>query len=306
MLRMEPEFVKQVFVFGIGRSGTTLLSRLAALSCTPMRFINEPITCLHDAIAPDKVDTNFIAPNERERIAKMREIIPFMEHETAIFEPKMRLKIERDNPDAKCLLLKEVHALLAFPQVLAGLDCRIVVITRETSRVLDSYLLVEGNFAYLVEEFGFLADYVSGRITERYPTIDAALASVSPSVVRYLKRPKWLTSRLRRTVCTMEVIRHFLLAWAEKDERVLAIQYEDLCRQPIPKMMSVFSFLGLDYDARTERQIVEMTSGQSTEYYATDKDSRLLLDQAYRKLMPSDLRWMGRFVTNHIANRDNS
>lgn len=290
--------MKQVFVLGVGRSGTTLLGRLVALSSTPMRFISEPITCLNGPIGPERVDVNFIAPTEQERVAKMREVFSRMEREVEVIKPKMRFMIERDNPDAKCLLLKEVHALLAFPQILAGRDCRIVVITRETSRVLDSYLLVEGNFLYLVEEYKFIADYVSKRISERYPIIDAALNEVSPSVMRYLKRPMWMTSRLRRIVCAMEVVRHFLLAWAEQDERVMAVQYSALCQEPMAQMRRIFSFLELDCDAETENHIMKMTSGASRGYYSTDKDSRAILNQAYRKLTPADLKWIGGFVAD--------
>jgi hypothetical protein len=295
---MESDLVKPIFILGIGRSGTTLLGRLVALSPTPMRFISEPITCLKEPISPDRVDVNFISPAEQERVAKIRGILLRMEKEVEMFKSQMLARIERDDPVGRYLLIKEVHALLAFPQILKDLDCRVAVITRDTSRVLDSYLLVEGNFKYLVEEYKFLKEYVAGRIAQRSPVIDAALEKVSPAVVRYLRRPTWITSRLRRTACTMEVIRHFLLAWAEQDDRVVAVQYKDVCLEPVSEMQRVLAFLGLACDARAESQILKMTSGESTEYYATDKDSRKVLTQAYRKLMPREARWIGSLVAD--------
>ena len=291
--------MRHAFVLGIGRSGTTLLGRLTALSPTPMRFISEAFTCLSDTISPDKSDTSYVSPSDQERIRKVQNTLPNMECGFEIFKPKMRDRIERDDSDAECMLVKEVHALLAFPQILANSDCRVVVITRETSRVLDSYLQVKGNYIYLVDEHRFLAAYVSGRIAEREPIIDAALERVSPSVVRYLKRPKWMTSRLRRIVCTMEVMRHFLLAWAEQDERVMAVQYEELCKEPVAVMRQVFVHLGLKCDEQTERQTLKMTSGESTEYYATDKDSSKILNQAFRKLKQADLKWIGDLISDH-------
>lgn len=291
--------MKHAFVLGIGRSGTTLLGRLTALSPTPMRFISEAITCLDEPISPDKVDTNFIGPTDRERITKVRETFPCMEKQLNIFKPKMRSMIERDDPDAQYLLIKEVHALLAFPQILADVDCRVVVITRETSRVLDSYLVLKDNFRYLVEEYRFLADYASGRIAEQFPLLDAALKRVSPAVVRYLKRPTWMTTRLRRIACTMEVIRHFLLAWAEQDERVIAVQHDELSLEPVAAMERVFAHLDLDYDGQAENQILQMTTGESIEYYATDKNSRMILTQPYRILTPAELRWVAGFVSDH-------
>lgn len=291
--------MRPILVLGIGRSGTTLLGRLVALSPTPMRFISEPITCLKEPISPDRVDVNFISPTEQERVAKIREILLSMEKEVEMFKSEMHTRIERDDPDGRYLLIKEVHALLAFPQILKDLDCRVAVITRDTSRVLDSYLFLEDNFKYLVEEYRFLKEYVAGRTSQQSSVIDVALERVSSAVVCYLKRPTWVTSRLRRIACTMEVIRHFLLAWAEQDERVVAVRYEDVCLEPVSEMQRVFAFLGLACDAQAKGRILKMTSGESTEYYATNKNSRKVLNQAYRKLVPRELRWIGSLIADH-------
>lgn len=295
---MELNPVKLNFVLGIGRSGTTMLARLLALSTTPMRYISEPFYGLANQVSPNRIDTAFVAPREENRIKKLRDAISQMINDKNIFKPSKLFKIERDDNNATCLLVKEVHALFAFPEILNDIDCRIIIITRDTSRVLDSYLMSykQGNYRYLAEEYLYLTKYVRGSINPPYTLIDAALEKVSPFLVDYLHRPKLLTSIVRRTVCTMEVTRQFLLAWAEKDERALHVAYEDLCRNPDTVGCEAFSFLGLDFNDITRNQIENMTRGSSTEYYATDKDSKAILDRPYRKLSRADLRWISNLL----------
>jgi hypothetical protein len=278
--------MKYRFVLGIGRSGTTLLGRIAGSAATPMRFISEPFHGLKVQVSPERLDTNCALPGEAARIAFLRDAILGLGENLDGIRDDRRVKIERDDAGADVLLIKEVHSLLAFPEIVRGMNHRTVVITRDTARVLDSYLVryKGGNDKYLVQEHAYLAQYLGGHGVSLVPLLDKALREVPGSVKSYLRRPRWMTSVSLRTASTMEVIRHFLAAWAKADESVIRVVYEDLCVDPPGEMKEIYDFLGLESTDESVRKVSQMTTGNSTEYYATDKDSRKVLAQDYRVL----------------------
>lgn len=290
--------MKYRFVLGIGRSGTTLLGRIVAFSATPMRFASEPFHGLKVHASPERPDTNCVLPGEADRVTFLRDSIVRLGEGLEGFRADRLMKVERDDAGADVLLIKEVHSLLAFPEIVRGLDHRTAVITRDTTRVLDSYLIryKAGNDKYLVGEHSYLARYLGGRDAAPNPLLDAALSGVSRGVKAYLKRPKWLTSVPMRAACTMEVIRHFLTAWAGSDDAVIHVPYEELCLDPIGGMKGIYDFFDLAGNEETVRRIRETTSGESTEYYATDKDSRKVLTQDYRMLKERQVAALHRMV----------
>lgn len=285
------------FVFGVGRSGTTLLSRLLACTTTPVRLVNELCPGIPDRI-PHPV---FMAEPEDEATAlRVREALALLAAGKTPFAPAQASRIERDDADARTVLVKDVHSLLAWPAILDGLaDWRAVVITRDPLRALDSYLHghPRGQRRYLVEEYAYLARLLR-RPGSRAPDPRVAkIAADLPRTMRsYLRRPRALTREVPRQAVATGFLARFLATWADEDERVAHLGFESLCRDPLGEASRLLDFLELDADDRTLQGIQEMTSGSSAAYYATDKDSRRVLEQPYKVLHPRQRHALSRLL----------
>ncbi len=282
------------FAFGLGRSGTTLLGRLLALTPEPARFVSELCPGIGDRISNPAF---MVEPGDIGAANRVREAIVGLSFGKSPFCEAQAYRIERNDPDAEILLIKDIHSLLAYRDIVAGLDdWRAVVVIRNPLRTLDSYFHghAPGIRRYLVEEYKFLATQLAVRRDDAL--LARAAATTPPAIIQYLRRPRPFTSELFRQAAATEFMCHFLKAWVAADDRLTEVAFEDLCRQPLLETLRIFDFLGLKHDDQTRAEIQRMTTGSSSEYYATDKNSRLILEQPYKYLGSRDLRRLASFL----------
>jgi hypothetical protein len=281
-----------VFAFGVGRSGTTLLGRLLAYTRTPARFVTELCPGIPERI-PNPVF--MIEPADGATIGRVRDALFELAAGKFRFAPEQAWRLERNDADAQLVLVKDVHSLLAWPSIVEDLpDWRAVVITRETSRVLDSQLRKRGPLRYLAEDYAWLARHIDS--DPRDPRIDRVASALPARLTNTLRRPRWLTRGWLRQALAAEFLARFLRDWAEHDARVTHVEFEALCRDPLGEALRLFEFLDLDHDDETLDRIRRTTTGSSDEYYATDKDSRRILGQGYRMLSRRQQRRIARFL----------
>jgi hypothetical protein len=270
------------FAFGLGRSGTTLLGRLLALTSSPARFVSELCPGIPDRI-PNPVF--MVEPGDAATAGRVRDALIELSLGKSPFSEEQRYRVERNDSDADVLLTKDIHSLLAYREIIAGLeDWRAVVILRDVSRTLDSYFAghSSANRRYLVEEYKYIHRHARKGFSDAL--MDRALAALAPAAARYLRRPILLTSEFLRQAAATEFLSRFLEQWAAADDRLIAVRFEDLCRNPLDEALRLMDFLELEYDDRTLEGIQKMTTGSSRDYYATDKDSGSVLRQPYRFL----------------------
>ncbi|MGH0033110.1 MAG: hypothetical protein ACQGVC_25245 [Myxococcota bacterium] len=282
------------FALGVGRSGTTLLGRILALTATPARFVNELCPGIPERI-PNPVF--MVEPGDEATQRRVCGAVEELAHGKCPFSERQAVRIERDDADARQLIVKDVHSLLAWPEIAGGLrGWKAVVITRDTARAVDSYLHGHrpGERRYLVEEFAYLARHLGD--APPGSRLARAADAAGPRVARYLRRPRPFTREVLRQAAVSEVLACFLRAWAEDDERVTHVSFEELCRDPLGQAVRLYDFLGLDHDERTLARVRETTSGSSDAYYATDKDSRAVLQRPHRALRPADARRVARLL----------
>jgi Sulfotransferase domain len=286
------------FVLGVGRSGTTFLSRLAGLTSTPVKIMTEPLVGVKGKREKGKVDASYCDPNNKKEIASFVEAIKSL-HADNCFSENITKRIERDDKNSNVLLLKEVHSLLAFPMYAKELNAKSIVIVRDTSRVVDSYFYghKKNKRTYLIEEYNFVKNYLNNKYPEPFALLDTALANTHPRILRYLHRPRFAVKELIRHICITEIISNFLTAWSNEDENVIRVEFEKLCQSPVGEMKTIFDFLGLEYDSETEEKTIEMTTGKQTNYYDTQKTSSAILAQNYKYL---DTKQLG--LVNSLIN----
>ncbi len=284
------------FAFGLGRSGTTLLGRLLALTSSPTRFVSELCPGIADRI-PNPVF--MVEPGDAPTIESVRNAVIDLGAGKSPFSEEQAFRIERNDPDADVLLIKEIHSLLAYREIVAGLeDWKAVVILRDVSRTLDSYFFGHSPAVrrYLVEEYKFITErIVNGRCDA---LMSRAMAALAPSVARYFRRPRIFTNELMRQAAATDFICHFLEQWTGEDDRMTLVRFENLCRDPLSEMLRLLEFLELEHDDQTLEGIQQMTSGSSHEYYATDKDSGMILRQPYKFLGDRELNRLKAFLGN--------
>ena len=279
-------------IVGLGRSGTTLLSRLIALTTTPCRFISEPFPGLSDALSPDKVDPSFVDPNNPNELHKLDKVITALGGDNPPLSENQLFRIERNEVSAKALLIKEVHALLTLPLLESIDNYKAVVITRDITRVADSYFFGhEKNIRkYLIEESRFLKGYINGSQEHHLDLLDEALKKVNDEVIRYIKRPSLFSSEILRWSAVALVINEYLKAWSDNSEKIHHVTFEEICANPHQTCHRLYNALNLELDALTDARISEMTSGKSSGYYSTEKNSQEILKQSYRALKDNDVR----------------
>ncbi|HKA13786.1 MAG TPA: sulfotransferase [Myxococcota bacterium] len=285
--------MRYVLALGVGRSGTTLLGRIIASTATPARFVSELCPGIPDRIPNPHF---MVEPGDDATICRVRDAVTLLGAGKTPFGAAQAHRIERDDPDAEVVVIKDIHSLLAYPEILSGLDWRAVAITRETTRCLDSYFHghARGRRHYLCDSYA----YVCSRIDSLPP--DSLLAraerGASRGVRTYLRRPRLFTTELFRQAAITEVLARFLRAWSAEDDRMTHVSFEALCRDPLGEAVRLFDFLDLDHDADTLTAVQRMTTGTSDDYYATDKDSRRVLEQRYKWLRGGRLRRVAAFL----------
>lgn len=284
---------KYLFILGVGRSGTTFLGRAVALTSSRIKFISEIFPGVKTIQDRKHKDPNFAHPFDSDRIEDLCGAIRQSCQDNSLIMPsELKLRVQRDDTDKDHLVVKEVHALLAFPEVARKLNARTVIITRETLRVIDSYFRGPKPRIYMEEEYRFLRKYLRDQSEHPDDLLDTSIAACPPAVIEYIRRPFLLTRELVRQTCITEFLRIYLLQWVTRDTKTMHITHSELSMAPVETMRRVFDFLNLQYDGNTVNGIKAMTSGKETGYYETQKNSRQIAEQPYKYLTEKQQRYL--------------
>jgi hypothetical protein len=125
-------------------------------------------------------------------------------------------------------------------------------------------------------------------VWQKNEILDLALKEVSKGVRNYIKRSKLFTREILRHACVVETINRFLEQWSVIDNRVKLVSFEDLCVSPVDESKRLYSFLDFEYGNSTIDKILNMTTGDRSNYYATHKNSEEILQQDYKFLKPKN------------------
>lgn len=277
------------FILGVGRGGTTLLGRLMALSKSKMRFVIEPLPRVKKILSNKFAEPWFVPPIENSAEAgHMREILLQLSMSENIIREEIKAEtIERNDENYEYLLIKEVHALLAFPLLLSEFDFKAVVITRDITRVLDSFFSghLKHQRKYLVDDYRFMHSYIkSGKETRHVELLEKTISEMHPNIINYLRRPIFLTNEVFRMASIVAIINKYLKTWAQANNQMVThVSFEELCLNPVTETERLFKCLDLQYDDTVLDKVLAMTrNGSDTGYYDTRKNGLDILGQEYK------------------------
>jgi hypothetical protein len=265
-----------------------------ALAETPLRYLQEPLTYFvprfsfspgNDRLAtPWRASSSFFDP--------MYHMYRFLTHKDIDLNRALlryvETKVIRNDPSPDVTLIKEVHGLLAVNSVIARLDCPAVLVTRSPLRVINSLLSYQKlptpiwrNEQKYLQAAQVLSDFFPGR---------------EAVIRRYLARFVDDGVRRRETVVgkalTVAIISNILMQRAKVDARILHVDYDDLCLNPLDRFAACAKHLSLSFGTSLEGKIASTSAVQGGDGHPTrafQKISALQLSKELTAISPDEV-----------------
>jgi hypothetical protein len=287
--------MKRIFVLGIARSGTTWLGDLVCLSKSSMRYLDEPfpklkkenLTLFSQNFEGVPWFSSFDADNVKiEEYSKL--IKEFTFSDTPFREKFLTDTLKRNDKNPEYLVIKDVHNLGIYNKILDYFpEAKIVVITRDSKRVIDSRIKTFGNSKkrpYFLPEYNNIKTKFKAKQKTGNEFIDNEISSLPDQVKKYLNRPSFLENRLLNRYITTEIMKRALEKWAQTDSRIFHVTHENLCKNAIEHVQSIYNHCELSFDEELAKEIKEMTEGNDSGFFDTSKNSMKMLTKPFSEL----------------------
>lgn len=291
--------MKRIFVLGIGRSGTTLLSKSLALSSSKLKMLIEPFSKLKYPLSPDKRDMNYVSPKNYAKIKKVNKKIADLTYKNEEIEKNLiNDTVYREDNQYNFFIMKEVHSLLTFPKILENENCKIIIIIRNTPKTCDSFFarnLFKFQMKYFVEEYKYIRKALTKNI-DVHKYLKSSINNINKNMKSYIKKPIIFTKRIYRHAITIEIIKNFLVNWSNNDNRVKIVSFEDLCLKKIEVIKDIYNFTNLNYNHNTIKKIKNTTQGNEKDTYSIKKDSKKIISRDYKYLNDKQVEFINKLI----------
>lgn len=281
---------KYIFILGLGRSGTTFLANLIAQSNTPMKVVLEPIFQSNSIIERYGGRENiFCNPDNKNDINLYKKVFKSLwDSNDEIREPYKKNKIIRDDTKKEVIVIKEVHELLSFPDIICGFDSKIILIERNISRIIDSFYTGEfhkASLKYLVHENNYLRKILKSDARDR------KVLKQKKRAFDYYKR-RYFYKRIYKLSAQMILIISFLKNKLANDGRVYRTNHELLSTDTKNEIKKIYQFIGLDYNEIAESRITKFINGNSNGTFDVIKNSYQIVNQKFKYLSDKDVKFI--------------
>lgn len=289
-----------ILIFGLPRSGTTWIGKLFdSHPDTLYRHEPDSVRKLKMPLFPEKED----AARYREELEHFVDALPQMRSPEVVGKQPL---FPKSYQSAAGLAVYRASVLIAkagsrahrhFPSVFrpTGEDCertRLVWKSIESQGRLGACIgaLPQARAIHLMRHpCGYVASVLRGQAAKRFS--DATPAAEGLWVLKLLLAT---SSGKRHGVSLDEIARltpEERLAWRwvlmqEKTltdiaecERVLSVDYEEVCADPVGMTQRMFAFAGLDFHPQAERFVQASTGATHKAYYSVFKNPRAAADQ---------------------------
>jgi len=246
-------------ILGLGRSGTTWLSRVLSESPTPIRFFMEGLFSVRPPFQ-FAAKGDHTAIEYRSTLSEQHPLLLTYQSLVASYNNWKAFGLDkhlmRNDKDWEFCLIKEVHSLLATEALLKSLRCPTVLVIRDPVYVIDSLFTRDGlNSIYLdnesqaVKDIAFLERFLQDQAN---PVLRVLNKVASHRAVR--------GGIILEKVLTAAIIQSMLRSLASEFPYTYLIDYDDLCRSPEYFFRSISAFLTLDWGKTVEDFLTETTS----------------------------------------------
>lgn len=253
----------QVLLMGIGRSGTTWTGNMLGHAGNA-RLLHEPITQSSLGAARERGGRGFLAddPVLYERWGdRAFHGLPWFSSNILRADPAPFVRKRR--------IVKEVDPLL-LPELIRRYEPRVVYLVRHPAAV-----------ALSAGRLGLGPAYLEGNLLANENVMNGPLAPWR-GFLESLTDP-WEREGARQGAMT-RVGLDALSTWP--DSRL--VTYEELCRDPVTKLIGLYRFCGLRYDGAVETRIRRATSGgDRSAPFTTRRDTSRMAD-AFRREITAD------------------
>lgn len=283
--------IPPILVTGTHRSGTTWVGKMLAADSTAA-YISEPLNVLHRPgvlRTPVKHWYPYIArENEDSYLPAFRELMNFQYHilleAASLRSTKDFMRMGRDFHTfvlgavrGQRPLLKDPFAALSIPWFAETLGCQVVFTVRHPAAFAGSLKRLDWRFDFrdLLDQPLLMRDHLEPERHEMQNMLSADVVSQAALLWRIIHRLVHATS-----------------GWIPS---LLMIRHEDLSLDPVSGYKSLYSSLGLSFNARVEETILNASSSENPVKLARNKthsvklDSRASLNNWKKILTPEEI-----------------
>jgi hypothetical protein len=279
--RLHPQLVntkvdtqKLRLILGVGRSGTTWLSRVLLETPTPIRFFMEGLYFVKPKLKFSEfgdftaIHYSATLPENNSLLRIYRSFLAQQYYWSALGVNK---HLQRNDSDWQLCVVKEVHSLLATEALLTYFNCPTVFVTRNPIYLIDSLFARDGlHTIYLCHEsrWVFKTNFIKRFAPEHSKDIKRALQKVSKLEARQQIVLYKLLSVALIQLMFNKLFRYF--------PNICLVSYEDLCQNPQTLFPYLADFLGLNWDQKMQSFLMNTGNPKkvnTTEKYPVFKDT---------------------------------
>ena len=293
-----------ILVTGAHRSGTTWVGKMLAAG-GELAYVSEPMNVMHrPGVMRQQVESWYqyiSSSNEDSFLPPLSETISLHYHPFAEIKSLRSLKdLLRMGRDAYTFargrlfkqrtLLKDPFAVFSAPWFASRLDCCVVILVRHPAAFVSSLKRLGWtfNFRHLLDQPDLMQD---------------VLADYRPQMEQADNAPDDL---IARASLLWNLIYRVVDGYRRDYPHFSVIRHEDLSLAPLQKFEKLYQSLGLPFNSRARRRILQATgAGNPSEIsarrrHSVDLDSRANIKNWQSRLTPHEIDRI-RDLTKHVA-----
>lgn len=278
----EPETLR--LILGLGRSGTTWMSRTLASTRSRIRYVEEPFI----RFVPHLLSrSRYCGLPYRAELPRGHDLFRALRaftlpdchgaYRNLWEEGWADFHLKRADTDWRFVLLKEVHAILVAEAMIRAFRCPILLVLRDPVYMTDSLFHRDGlNSVYLAYED---RQVLKTKFLERFAK-DYAKAVQSTIKGMTMVHDERRRAILRRVI-TIGLIQKMFVVLASEYQTVQLVRYEELCYNPEAMFPKCAAWLGLAWDETCDELLEATCRGKPTRE-ALERISRKSADHIRR------------------------
>ncbi|MEA3353488.1 MAG: hypothetical protein U9Q33_06715 [Campylobacterota bacterium] len=286
-------------ILGVGRSGTSWLSKMLAECDENIRYFNEFLPHVkptvrysleNDYTAVDYKDVI----NEKDTIFTSYKYLTTDKFNKDLLDSnfiKRKLAKDCENPDI--VLVKEVHSLLMSEGLLKKINTASITITRNSIYVLDSFLsykeihnpLWKNETNYIISNEEFQKKY---KINNK--TIN--------NLIKYRDDGKIRKNAIISKCLTIAIINKMLKQLGNDLPSCMHITYENLTQNPLEYFKKMSLHLDMSFGENAEKELENSQKGivNTKDPMSIQRDTKKQASREYRNLSPDEVAMLEVFL----------